>query len=161
MPVIIGIDPGASGGLVILDPEFGVRKVSKVSDTEKDLWEWFQEARAAHAEDGLVAYMELITGFVGKTMQPASRIFKQGTNYGAIRMACIGNSIKLISVTPRVWQQAVGMSAKGKGEAQNKWKNRLKARAQELFPAQKVTLDVADALLIAEYGRLKETGRIS
>lgn len=36
------------------------------------------------------------------------------------------------------------------------WKNILKKKAQQLFPYAKVTLATSDALLICEYGRIKE-----
>lgn len=36
------------------------------------------------------------------------------------------------------------------------WKNKLKACAQGLFPGVRITLATADAVLIANYGTLKE-----
>ena len=45
----------------------------------------------------------------------------------------------------------IGKSSGSKTE----WKNKLKAKAQQLFPvwSKRITLATADALLIAEYGR--------
>ena len=39
------------------------------------------------------------------------------------------------------------------GYSKTEWKNKLKAKAQQLFPGEKVTLATCDSLLIAEYGR--------
>lgn len=75
--------------------------------------------------------------------------------YGEYRMcratlATLG--IPFLAVTPKNWQAHYGL-AKEKLEGDTSWKNRLKARAQSLFPDVKVTLATADALLLAEYGR--------
>jgi hypothetical protein len=44
---------------------------------------------------------------------------------------------------------------KSSEHTKTEWKNRLKAKAQQLFPQQSkhITLKTADALLIAEYAR--------
>lgn len=46
------------------------------------------------------------------------------------------------------------------GESKQSFKNRLKDKAQQLFPREKVTLATADALLIAEYARRQFGGRV-
>jgi hypothetical protein len=58
-------------------------------------------------------------------------------------------------VTPQKWQKEFGLIVTGRGLGQDDTakKNRNKARAQELFPGIKITHAIADALLIAEYGR--------
>jgi len=55
----------------------------------------------------------------------------------------------IIDVSPVKWQSALSCLTKGK-------KNVTKARAQQWFPKIKVTHGIADALLIAEYGRRVE-----
>jgi hypothetical protein len=53
-------------------------------------------------------------------------------------------------VRPQKWQGFLGL---GKSEGdKTKWKNKLKAKAQNLFPSLDVTLSTADALLLLEYG---------
>lgn len=44
------------------------------------------------------------------------------------------------------------------GETRDAFKNRLKAKAQQLFPQAKVTLATADAILLAEYCRRRKEG---
>lgn len=56
---------------------------------------------------------------------------------------------------PGVWQKPFRLPTQKKAGNTAK-KNTHKARAQELFPGLKITHAVADALLIAEYGRRKE-----
>jgi len=55
-------------------------------------------------------------------------------------------NISLI-VGPKTWQKALGLGA-ATGMSKTEWKNKLKARAAELFPNVDVTLWNADALLI-------------
>jgi len=52
---------------------------------------------------------------------------------------------------PQKWIKALGIPGKGKNETKTQWKNRLKARAQQLYPRERVTLPTADALLIATH----------
>jgi hypothetical protein len=61
-------------------------------------------------------------------------------------MALTAAGIPFERVTPQKWQKAMGCMTKGD-------KNVSKRRAQELFPQLKITHAIADALLIAEYGR--------
>jgi hypothetical protein len=91
-------------------------------------------------------------------------------------MALIAAGIRFEDVPPQKWQKALGIAPRksGKtkmvssaddpkvpflctelrevgGESKTVFKNRLKAKAQQLFPEQKVTLATADALLLLEY----------
>ena len=59
-----------------------------------------------------------------------------------------------MKVTPQKWQKEFSNSlGKSRDYDKREWKNRLKGLAQQMFPAEKVTLKTADALLLAEYGR--------
>jgi hypothetical protein len=55
-------------------------------------------------------------------------------------------------VPPQTWQKELGLG-NSKGLSKTEWKNKLKGRAQELFPGIPITLKTSDALLIWEYGR--------
>ena len=55
-------------------------------------------------------------------------------------------------VTPQKWIKYHGLGVRGQ-LTNTQWKNKLKARAQDLFPQIKVTLALADALLIMDYAR--------
>jgi len=82
--------------------------------------------------------------------QGGSSIFKFGHNYGFVRASVMATLTPLIDVSPMKWQSALGCLTKGN-------KNVTKARAQQWFPKMKVTHGIADALLIAEYGRRIES----
>ena len=77
---------------------------------------------------------------------------------GHLEMALLSLGIKTVEVTPQKWQKHYQLG-KSSEFTNTEWKNRLKACAQQLFPREKVTLAVADALLLAEYGRMKEIGK--
>jgi hypothetical protein len=47
----------------------------------------------------------------------------------------------------------LGIRPRGRGESKGKFKSRLKATAQHLFPRRQLNLENCDALLIAEYCR--------
>jgi hypothetical protein len=119
-------------------------------------------------EDDLFAVIEQQTPrptrwFNGKTKTWQSSILRSTCvlygSYLQLRAFLISADISFQEVTPQKWQKAFGL-VKEKGEEPRAWKNRIKAKAQQLFPSQKVTLAVADALLIAEYNRRKRTGTL-
>jgi len=87
-------------------------------------------------------------------------------SYMALRMALTAAHIPFEDVRAEVWQQGIGIRKK-KGEKQAKWKDRLRGKAQQLFPQLPIwneTLEkqraIAYALLIAHYCKLKHTGTL-
>lgn len=147
--VYLGIDPGASGGLASIAAD-GTKAVS-MPQTERDIWEWFYEF---HPDMNPFAIIEKVGGYIQREGgNPGSAMFKFGMSYGGLRMALVAAGIPFDEVTPQAWQKALGISSRGKTETRGMFKNRLKAKAQQLFPSVKVTLATADALLLAEYCR--------
>ncbi len=152
---IIGIDPGVSGGIAVIN---GICEVEafKMPPTERDIWELIEFFASGHRAFAYIEWIHPAIQKIGKS--PMSKLYG---NYMALRMALIAAGIPFETVQPVKWQPAMGIAKRGKNETQTKWKNRLKARAQQLFSpstgVKKVTLAVADALLIAEYGRRERT----
>lgn len=146
----LGVDPGKGGGLAILAGSFHSTSLvctTGMPATERDVWEWINN----HKLYTTIAAIEWIhPAILGVGKSPMSKLYG---SYMALRMALIGAGIRFEAVKPIVWQRAVGVSARKKTETPTQWKNRLKQRAQELFPTTTVTLATADALLIAEYCR--------
>lgn len=142
--IIIGIDPGASGGIASLQPDQPVGgapeiETLKLTATERDVSDFLGVRAYAHAH----AYIERVHSM---PKQGVSSSFKFGQNYGFLRGLLIALEIPFEEVTPQRWQKFMGCLTKGD-------KNVSKAKAQQLFPKLKVTHAIADALLIAEYGR--------
>jgi len=154
----MGIDPGKSGGIAVL---FGNEVIAtKMPDTEGDVLHWIRTSSF-----NAVAVIEKVGGYVGKGKdgkggQPGSAMFVFGMGYGGLRMALLACSIPFEDHTPQRWQKAIMKSSRGKSETKGQWKNRCKAKAQQLFPTQKVTLATADALLIALYCKRLHEGTL-
>lgn len=144
---VIGIDPGGNGGIAILaegqDPI--ARKMPK---TARDLWELL----AGH--DPATCWIEKV--HASPQMGTVSA-FKFGYAAGIVHQASVCAGFRVEMVTPQKWQKHHGLIVKGRGLGQDDTskKNRNKAKAQELFPCLKITHAIADALLIAEYGRVQ------
>jgi len=188
--VYLGVDPGKAGGLAALRVTTYQRgaelvgietapTVTRMPSTEVDLWHLLAELAALNDPKVVhrLAIIERVGGYVtgsgrpirckacGTTTwvpgQPGSYMFRFGASYGALRMALVGRGIPFEDVTPRAWQKLLGISPRAKNEPKTRFKNRLKARAQELFPdlGRQITLSTCDALLLAEYAKRIEGKR--
>jgi hypothetical protein len=142
--IYIGIDPGKSGGICVMDDKGGIELV-KMPSTELDIYE------SLDGYNGF-AMIEKVQGYIGNA-HPGTAMFKFGASYGGLRMALIASGIPFDEVSPRTWQKTLGISPRKKTESKGQFKNRIKAKAQQLFPNENVTLATCDALLIAEYCR--------
>ena len=139
MKLHIGIDPGLSGGVAFV-PESGTPWAHKMPETDRDLIDLLRDS--INLFDAR-AVIELVHSSPQMGVKSA---FTFGEGYGRLQMALTAVGIPYERVRPAVWQKAMGCLTKGD-------KNVSKRRAQELFPAIKVTHAIADALLIGEYAR--------
>jgi crossover junction endodeoxyribonuclease RuvC len=160
--IIIGIDPGASGGIADIFTNAPPIEVSaeKLPKTEADTFKLIRQVSGDFKVLGwdLTCYIEKVHSMPG---QGVSSTFKFGMNYGFLRGCLVSLGIPFVDVTPQKWQRAVGIH-KIKDETNTAKKNRHKQLAQQLFPqlAKKITHATADALLIAEYGRRLKAGEL-
>jgi hypothetical protein len=157
----LGADPGASGGLARV---IGSKAVAiSMPETDKDILSWLEEKAAmVHGlKTEIFAVLEKVGGYtqVGGP-QPGSAMFKFGTSYGGLRMALTAARIPFEEIMPQKWQRGLGIVPRKKGETKSQFKSRLKDFAQKLFPDTKVTLAIADALLIALYCQRKQEGKL-
>lgn len=143
MNLILGIDPGVSGGVAKLSPDLKIVDAlafSRATPTE------IKNLILASKKYIKKAYIEQVHSM---PLQGVRSVFTFGQNYGWWQGLLIGLEIPHERVYPLKWQTALSCRTGGD-------KNISKARAQELFPKMKITHAIADALLIAEYGRRKE-----
>ena len=168
--IIIAIDPGAVGGIVISGPDFF--SCVPMPETETDVVEVIRSAyklsKTTNSE--IVCIIEKVGGFAGGDGQPGSAMFNFGYNFGGIIYTLIAFKIRTELVTPQKWQKGLSLGNKehvrvptGISKEERKkyvamntrykteWKNKLKSEAQRLYPNVKVTLKISDALLILEY----------
>jgi crossover junction endodeoxyribonuclease RuvC len=137
--LFLGIDPGASGGIAILDEGGGIVVCEPMPATERDIADMVGEfAPRIH-----MAVIEAVHSMPG---QGVSSSFKFGMSYGGLRMVLVSLRVPFEAVAPQAWQRSLHCLSQGD-------KNKTKARAQELFPGQRVTHAVADALLLGEFCR--------
>ena len=139
MKLYIGIDPGLSGGVAFI-PTTGEPWAHKMPETDRDLIDLLRDS--INLFDAR-ATLEFVSSSPQMGVKSA---FTFGEGYGRLQMALTAMGIPYERVRPAVWQKAMGCLTKGD-------KNVSKRKAQELFPAIKVTHAIADALLIAEYNR--------
>lgn len=141
----IGIDPGVSGGIAVIEAGRPPAAV-KMPDTDTDLLKALDEL--AQDEDA-IALLERVSASPQMGVVSA---FTFGRSYGKLEMALVALEIPFDYVRPQKWQQAMGCLSGGD-------KNVTKRRAQQLFPHLTITHAIADALLLAEYCRRLESGR--
>ena len=152
MPTLIAIDPGASGGIVFGNPESSKDPVlENMPDTVHDLAELLGDASQ---EGPTHAFVELVGGYIGGAGAPGSAMFNFGENYGRIQGILAALNIPFTLVRPQKWQTALSLG-NSKGMSKPQWKGKLKAKAQQLYPKSKVTLQTADALLIWHAAKVK------
>jgi crossover junction endodeoxyribonuclease RuvC len=144
---IISIDPGLSGGLAYQRDGQPAQAVS-MPPTEGDVLELLKEWAADPAST--VAVIEEVSGFAG-VGQPGSGMFKFGRGFGFLLGVLQTIGVRVELVRPQKWQKALSLGTASGCASKVAWKNKLKAAAQRLYPALKVTLATADALLILEY----------
>lgn len=177
--MIIGIDPGCSGALVILQDDGGIVDTllmptikvgtkSRVNGAAISAWvnNWIL---ALSPEEGgrpeIHAYLEQVNAMPSggpgskRTMGTASA-FTFGHAAGLVEGVVTGAGIPLTLVTPQAWKKKAGLIGQDKDAA--------RSRAIQLYPGCRL-LDlkgkgqaIADAILIARHGiGLASSGSVS
>ena len=120
--------------------------------TERDIWDWF----SSFSPENAVAVIEWIHPAIqGAGKSSMSKLYG---NYMQLRGFLIAKRVRFEDKKTAEWCKGLNIPGKRKNETRTQWKNRLKARAQQLFPDLTVTLAISDALLIAEFCRRRECG---
>jgi len=156
-PVFLGVDPGRSGGMALVDWRGQWLVVCPMPDSAGTL------ARALRGwwPNGLElpptsATLERVNSGVwgrGRSNMKMGAVsaFTFGRNFGRLEGVLEASEIPYRLVMPVTWQTALNCRTGGD-------KNISKAKALQLWPTCQVTHWNADALLLAEYGRRIEVG---
>lgn len=152
MKLIIGIDPGAKGAAVFLD-ERGEIYGWFHSENWHDDFRREMTRSVGHAT--MTVYIEKAQAMPG---QGVAGMFRYGQGYGEILGALAALGVPVIQVPPRTWQKVAYQGIGGEGKA------RSFEACRRLFPhvnlvpgkCRKPHDGLADALLIAYYGRSKK-----
>ena len=152
----IGIDPGANGGIAVIDDRGRLEYHAKMPPLH-ECAKLFR-SYAKHANSSIV-YIEKVHAMPGDGVVS---MFSFGQNYGQMLGILAAFDFTYLDITPKTWQKLylIGFEADNfdeNGVAKNAAKKKrdrkhaLKAAAQALFPAVKVHLYIADAILLAHY----------
>ena len=145
--IYIGIDPGVSGGIAMIDRDGTVVDAVTMPTTFADIVDVLRQP----AEDGHGARAALERVHAGVFGGKAGKMgvvsaFTFGRGVERLQCALEVAQIPYDEVLPVKWQGALGCLSKGD-------KNVTKRRAQQLFPSLTITHAIADALLMAEFCR--------
>ena len=138
----VAIDPGKNGGIAAADVDLVI--AFNMPTTPKDI---YKELSSIY-ERGSICYLEDVGhGMPGQSSKATATFARHN---GHVEMALLAIGYKVIKVTPAKWQKRLNVLTR-KGESKTDHKNRMKEKAQYLFPEVSVTLKTADALLLLEY----------
>lgn len=151
---VIGIDPGFTGALAVLDATAGTLvsvvdmpvQMNKKGKQELNLHRLF-ELLTPPADTQVTAVLEFVAARPG---QGAPATFRFGQGYGAIEMALAGHKIPVQYVTPAKWKRHFALS-KDKGVSRGFATQRFPDWAPEF--ARVKDDGRAEATLIALYGK--------
>ena len=172
--IVVGMDPGATGAIAILDSE--TQTLLRIYDMPTDTVTQGKHERQRISRARLLPILVSACGAQGFVERPEVRplrtrdkttgqtvlrqpgamgMFTFGEGYGILTMAATAASISLTEVRPGVWKNALGLPAD---------KDECRRRAAELFPewaaqfARKKDDGRAESCLIGLYGCRKLRG---
>ena len=152
--MIIGIDPGKSGGIAVWNANWSEIEVFKMPENVRDMNLLFTEL--VNMTDKAFVILEKVQMQQGdvKNIGRMFRLQKLFANYEQIRVVLSIIGMQFVEVKPMEWLKYLRLAKKG--EEYTDRKRRLKEAAKQLYPLTKVTLWNADALLLLEYGRRRK-----
>ena len=145
MKTTIGIDPGKSGAVAVIQDNGEAYATTFVDDS---IGSTVSEILTLHKDENVCVYLEKVHAFPG---QGVSSSFAFGRAFGEVIGALDAIQAPYRLVTPQAWQKPILWLPKKKDGA-TAHKRALKTEAQRKFPSCKPTLKTCDALLIADWG---------
>ncbi len=156
---ILTVDPGASGGLALMDAD-GTVQTWPMPDGMTATIDLLRSIAAMHP--GVTATVEKVGGYMPGNAGPGAATFARHCGHIEAALYCLG--VPTEQVAPQTWQKAGGWSVSkhlpagskdmpdGKAKrqahsaAQRAHKNEVRDAMARRFPALSVTLKTADAL---------------
>lgn len=154
---IIGIDPGASGGIVTWRPNEVAKAIKMPKDLNalRDYLEYIKTV--AHPivfiEKLSVRPDDVVADSAGVNMGKMFRIQKMMQNFEQLRAILTVCGVPFVMVHPMKWQNELKLRVKGSREEKADRKRRYRDLAAKLYPEIKSALWSADATLIMHFGR--------
>lgn len=151
--VIIGIDPGKSGGIAIYVNSSKTMKVVKMPDTTKKLSDYLNHVKETYGT--ALCFIEKVSSWTTDKNEGGKSfgIEKMMANYTQLKTVLTLCEIPFVQVHSRTWQGTLNLIKKG--ESKKDRKNRYKLAASTHYPNLKATLWNADAVCVMHFGRIK------
>lgn len=155
---VIGIDPGANGGIAVYIPD----EKTKTVKMPKDIHDLADFIKYYHEYYSPIVFLEKLSvrpddvavGSDGKAnMGKIFRIQKMMANFEHLKVLIETTGVPFVLVHPMTWQTKLHLRTHGQKEEKADRKKRYQKFAIEQYPECKVTLWNADALLLMHFGR--------
>lgn len=151
---IIGIDPGAQGGIATWRPNQNVKTIRMPKDLQ-ELREYLQYIKSiSRSPIVFLEKMQLRADDIKDNPGKAFRIQQLLMNYQRLKDFIEVEGIPYVLVHPISWQSYLKLRKQSEDKTDRK--NRYKEAAQHYYPEVKATLWNADAVLLMHFGRLKK-----
>ena len=138
----VGVDPGVNGGIALVNRAGKVVVVSKMHFTPQEVALFFREWK----DSIKICLLERVGVMPGQGVSSSGKFMK---NYGLLQGILYALEIPFVQMQPHRWQQALKIVKRDNTKPQSVHKNKLKRKAERLFPEETITLKTADALLLA------------
>ena len=150
---IIGIDPGANGGIAVWRPNKNVKTIRMPKDLQ-ELREYLQYIKSISKSPIIfLEKVQLRTDDVKDNPGKAFRIQQLLMAFQSIKYYIEVEGIPYVLFHPISWQATLKLRKQAEGKTERK--NRYKEAAEHYYHGLKATLWNADAVLILHAGRIK------
>lgn len=149
MDCIIGIDPGATGGIAVLfHGKCKVYKMPKEVHAVNDLLKYYQEIT-----DSMLVVLEQIRLHRTEDIAIANRMQKLYGHYRELKALLEINNIAFVEASPKAWQKYLNLNTKQILSLKKPDRKRAyRDFAQKMWP-EKLPIVVADAVCLLIYGQ--------
>lgn len=152
---VVGIDPGASGGIVTWRPNHNITAIKMPKDIN-ELKEYLLYLKSicspiVFLEKLSVRPDDVTLGTDGVNMGKLYRIQKMLANFEQLKAIITVAEIPFVLIAPISWQQKLRIRIKNEDKKDRK--KRYKDIAQSLYPEIKQTMYSCDTTLIMHFGR--------
>lgn len=150
---IIGIDPGASGGIAVWqNGKIATDKMPKDITELVSILDFYKQSNPIIFLEKVQVRPDDASIENGKVnMGKIYRIQKMLANFESLKTAISLSGIPFCLVHPMKWQARLCLRVQG--EERTERKKRYKEVAQKLYPYAKVTMQTCDAVLLVEFGK--------
>lgn len=109
--VFIGIDPGKTGSITVLDEKEGTVNITSMPKTIAEMQDVFDSICSNRNMNELYAVLEQVHSMPG---QGVASCFTFGKAYGWLQAMLAAHHIKTIEITPQKWMKLIGALPKDK-----------------------------------------------